>query len=227
MKVDGKSLFPKPGTCINVIQECGQRAASSLGSSKPGEQNFSTPACFSKTKPRANWRTFLDFTRRNFWKGQDEFLERIAESKAHSKQLYKAAEALGRLNAWDKIFTRDAVKDDVMGEAYCQDGLPNYVKDGRDWPRTNHKGDSRTKRYTNPKPNSTDFKQREAKIWRACAKRGVPPPLFLSQQERRMGRTLCRSARAIRVRAGSKRSGAGTGPDVRHLQNDAQVPQRC
>ena len=95
VKVDGKSLFPKPGTCINVIHECGHGAASSLGSSKPGEQNFSTPACFSKTKPRANWRTLLDFTTRNFWKGQDEFLERIAESK----QLYKAAEALGRLNA--------------------------------------------------------------------------------------------------------------------------------
>ena len=136
-------------------------------------------------------------------------------------QLYIAAEALGRLNAWDKIFTRDAVKDDVMGEAYCQDGLPNYVKDGSDWPRTNHKGDSRTKRYTNPKPNSTDFKQREAKIRRACARRDVPPPPFLSQQERRMGRTLCRSARVIRVRAGSKRSGAGTGPDVRPAKRRA------
>ena len=94
-----------------MIRECGQRAASSLGSSKPGEQNFSTPACFSKTKRGVNWRTFLDFTRRNFWLGQDEFLERIAESN----RLYKAAEALGQLKVWDKFFQRDAVKDDVMG----------------------------------------------------------------------------------------------------------------
>ena len=36
-----------------------------------------------------------------------------------------------------------------------------------------------------------------------------------------MGRTLCRSARAIRVRAGSKRSGAGTGPDVRPAKRRA------
>ena len=150
VKVDGKSLFPLPGTCIALIRECGHWAASSLGSSKPGEQNFSTPAGFIKTKRGVNWRTMLDFTRRNFWKGQDEFLERIAESN----QLYKAAEALGRLKAWDKIFKRDPLKDDVMGEAYCQSELPVYVKLGSVWKKTNHKGDSRTKLYSEPKPKS-------------------------------------------------------------------------
>ena len=60
VKVDGKSLFPKPGTCIDVIRKCGQGAASSLGSSKPGEQNFSTPACFIKIKRCVNWCTMLE-----------------------------------------------------------------------------------------------------------------------------------------------------------------------
>ena len=58
VKVDGKSLFPKPGTCINVIRECGYGAASSLGSRKPGEQNFSTPACFIARQQKASEQNF-------------------------------------------------------------------------------------------------------------------------------------------------------------------------
>ena len=114
VQVDRKSLFPILGTCIDQISKCSQRKVSSCSSSKPGEHNFSTPASFITTKRRVNWRTMLDFTRRNFWKGQDEFLERIEESN----QLCKAAEALGRLKAWDNFFKRDALKNDVMGEAY-------------------------------------------------------------------------------------------------------------
>ena len=142
VEVDEKSLFPKPGTCIDLIRECGRWAASSLSSSKPGKQSFSTHACFTKTKRAVNWCTMLDFTKRNICKGQDEFLKRIAESN----QLYKAAEALGQLKAWDNIFKRDALKNDVMGEAYCQSNLPVYVTDVLDWKKKNHKGDSRTKR---------------------------------------------------------------------------------
>ena len=147
--------------------------------------------------------------------GQDEFLERIAESN----RLYKAAEALGQLKAWDKFFKRDAVKDNVMGEAYCQSNLPASVKRGDDW-QTNphHKGDSRTKQYSEPKPNSKVFNQREAMIRKACAKRSVEyVPVRSKLKGRSKGRkqsSSAASARAIRDR-GSKRSGAGTCPDVR------------
>ena len=77
-----------------MINDCGNQAAASSGSSKSGEQNFSSSAAITKAKPGVDWGTMLDLMRRIFRLNQPDFIKKIAKSNYR----YKAAEALRRLN---------------------------------------------------------------------------------------------------------------------------------
>ena len=155
--VDGQRIFPRPVQCWARLCEASWIARSVMGSSKPAESNFSTPAAMSRTKGRATFPTIVHYSRRNFWT-HEKNLPILARVQAN-EDIFWAASWIGRLGGWRKVFNKDHVTADVMHENFVQQDpkqMPAYIKQGKGWKQTGFVAESRTTKFSTPKPGSEE-----------------------------------------------------------------------
>jgi hypothetical protein len=157
--VDGQREFTWPLQRFNNSGLCRACwiARSTMGNSKPAEGGFSTPAAMIKTKGRATFPTIVHLTRRLYWthtKNQG-FLDRVAANE----NIFWAASWIGRLGGWRKVFNKDQVTADVMHDNFVQQDpkqIPASIKQGKGWKETNFVSESRTAKFSKPKPGSEE-----------------------------------------------------------------------
>jgi hypothetical protein len=164
--VDGQREFTRPLQHWEALSKACWISRSIMAHSKPAEGGFSTPAAMSKTKGRATFPTLVHLSRRNFWthKKNQAFLARVDANE----NIFWAASWIGRLMGWRKVFSKDQVTADVMHENFVQQDpkqMPAYIRKGQGWKQTNFVGESRTTKFSNPKPGSEE----EHRLNRLCS----------------------------------------------------------
>jgi hypothetical protein len=155
--VDGQREFPKPLQSWIRLCRAGWIARSIMGSSKPVESSFSTPAAMSRTKGRATFPTIVYYSRRIFWTHVEN--RRILARVQANEAIFWAASWIGRVGGWRKVFKKDHVTADVMHENFVQQDpkqMPAYIKQGKGWKQTGFVAESRTTKFSTPKPGSEE-----------------------------------------------------------------------